>query len=96
MIWFVAAGIIFSVYARAENYEVGSVVAAEESKIETEVLAKTSNSWNGAVLPEYAAGQSEVTILRIKIPPGGKVAAAHSSRYKRGGIAERGAYGNYR
>ena len=73
MICFVVAGIMFSVHARAENYEVGSVVAAEESKIETEVLAKTSNSWNGAVLPEYASGQSEVTILRIKIPPGVKL-----------------------
>ncbi len=33
-------------------------------------LAKTENSWNGRVLPEYQSGQPEVTILRIVIQPG--------------------------
>jgi len=38
---------------------------------ETQVttLAKTTQSWNGAKLPNYSTGQPEVTILRIVIPP---------------------------
>ena len=34
------------------------------------VLNKDIHSWNGATLPAYPAGQPEITILRIKIPPG--------------------------
>ncbi len=33
-------------------------------------LVKTSHSWDGALLPEYPEGQSEITILRITIPAG--------------------------
>jgi len=33
-------------------------------------LAKTTHSWNGALLPAYPQGQPEVTILRITLPPG--------------------------
>lgn len=38
---------------------------------ETEVitLSKTSTSWNSTALPNYPDGQSEVTILKIIIPP---------------------------
>lgn len=38
--------------------------------VQTEVLARTSASWDGARLPEYLRGTPEVTILRIRIPPG--------------------------
>jgi quercetin dioxygenase-like cupin family protein len=34
------------------------------------VLAKTSLSWDGSHLPDYPKGTPEVTILKIKIPPG--------------------------
>ena len=33
-------------------------------------LIKTSQSWDGKVLPAYPQGQPEITILRITIPPG--------------------------
>ena len=33
-------------------------------------LVKTTQSWDGKVLPSYPQGQPEVTILRITIPPG--------------------------
>ena len=33
-------------------------------------LIKTTDSWNGQPLPAYQTGTPEVTILRIKIPPG--------------------------
>ncbi len=36
-------------------------------------LVKTTRSWNGALLPAYPAGQPQITILRITIPPGAKL-----------------------
>ena len=33
-------------------------------------LAKSTQSWNGALLPSYPSGQAQVTILRITIPAG--------------------------
>ena len=36
-------------------------------------LAKTTQSWNGAPLPEYPKGQPKVTILRITIPAGAQL-----------------------
>ena len=33
-------------------------------------LVKSDRSWDGALLPGYPAGQPEVTILKITIPPG--------------------------
>ena len=39
-------------------------------EVEVEELAKTSYSWDGAALPAYPEDSPEVTVLRIKIPPG--------------------------
>jgi quercetin dioxygenase-like cupin family protein len=38
--------------------------------IRAETLWKSTRSWDGQLLPAYPAGQPEVTILRITIPPG--------------------------
>src|SRR5690606_38414307 len=38
--------------------------------VHTEVLIKSTASWDGAPLPTYPAGAPEVTVLRIRIPPG--------------------------
>ncbi|RJP56105.1 MAG: cupin domain-containing protein [Deltaproteobacteria bacterium] len=46
-----------------------NVVAEDVNAVEVKVLAKTSISWDGQVLPNYPKGKPEVTILRIKIPP---------------------------
>lgn len=43
--------------------------AQEENAVKTDILAKTSISWDGMDLPEYAKGKPEITILKIKIPP---------------------------
>lgn len=43
---------------------------ASEDTLKVEVLAKTTQSWNGDALPAYPKGQAEVTILRIEIPAG--------------------------
>lgn len=45
------------------------VWARDISTVQVDQLAKTSSSWDGGKLPEYAQGQPEVTILRITIPP---------------------------
>ena len=50
-----------------------NVVAADKHALQTEVLAKASLSWDGSHLPDYPKGSPEVTILRIKIPPGAQL-----------------------
>ena len=45
-------------------------VSAQERKIETEVLAKSTTDWRGVLLPAYSEGQPEVTVARITIPKG--------------------------
>ena len=47
----------------------GNVWAQEENAVKVDVLAKTSASWDGMPLPNYAKGKPEITILRIQIPP---------------------------
>ena len=47
-----------------------NVLAAEVNTAHVDLLAKTSLSWDGSPLPYYSKGTPEITILRIKIPPG--------------------------
>jgi quercetin dioxygenase-like cupin family protein len=47
-----------------------NVLAADVNAVHVDVLARTSLSWDGSYLPNYPKGTPEVTILRIKIPPG--------------------------
>lgn len=47
-----------------------NVWAGDVNAVEVEVLAKTSLSWDGSHLPDYSKGSPEITILRIKVPPG--------------------------
>ena len=46
-----------------------NVCAQDVNTVKVDVLAKTSKSWDGRDLPNYAKGKPEITILRIKIPP---------------------------
>jgi len=50
-----------------------NVWAADLNAIQIETLAKTNLSWDGSHLPSYSHGTPEVTILRIKIPPGAQL-----------------------
>lgn len=50
-----------------------NVFAIDTDNIQVEMLAKTSLSWDGNNLPNYSKGTPEITILRIKIPPGAKL-----------------------
>ncbi len=42
-----------------------------------ETLAKSTRSWDAALLPPYPSGQPEVTLLRITIPPGTRLPLHH-------------------
>lgn len=44
------------------------------TEVEVVTLTKTSQSWNGASLPDYLDGDPEVTVLKITIPPKTKLA----------------------
>ncbi len=47
-----------------------NVLAADADAVHVDLLAKTTLSWTGNHLPYYSKGSPEITILRIKIPPG--------------------------
>jgi quercetin dioxygenase-like cupin family protein len=48
----------------------GQAFAESLHAVTVEVLSKTGESWDGRNLPNYPQGKPEITILRIKIPPG--------------------------
>ena len=51
----------------------GCASEADKNSCEVDVLAKTTKSWNDAILAEYPEGQPEITILRITIAPGAEL-----------------------
>src|SRR5690606_27305156 len=48
----------------------GQVAAEGVNLVTVEVLSNTGISWDGQELPKYPQEKPEITILRIKIPPG--------------------------
>ena len=42
----------------------------ERKGVVVETLIKSSEQWNGQILPDYPNTQPEITVLRITIPPG--------------------------
>ena len=67
-----------------------NVLAADESALHVDVLAKSSSSWDGSPLPAYPKGTPEVTILRIQIPPGARL-PRHKHPVINAGVLLRGA-----
>ena len=51
----------------------GNVFAGDVNAVQVDVLAKTGLSWDGGHLPDYSKGTPEISILRIKIPPGAQL-----------------------
>jgi quercetin dioxygenase-like cupin family protein len=51
-----------------------SLLAKDKNQIEFEILAQSTTSWDGTPLPEYDSGTPEVTILKVVIPPGQRLA----------------------
>ena len=48
-------------------------LAKDVSNVVADALSKTGSSWDGESLPDYPTGKPEITILRIKIPPGAQL-----------------------
>jgi quercetin dioxygenase-like cupin family protein len=44
-----------------------------EAPIASQLLARTSQSWDGSALPDYPRGRPEVSVLRIRIAPGAQL-----------------------
>lgn len=59
--------------------------AGADGNVEVNVLAKSASSWDGKVLPAYTTGKPEISILRIKIPPGA-VLPLHKHRVINAGV----------
>lgn len=47
-----------------------NVLAEDLYAVQSDMLANASLSWDGSNLPDYPNGAPDITILRIKIPPG--------------------------
>jgi len=47
------------------------------SKVETTELFRTSQSWDGVVLPDYLQGQPELVAMKYVFPPGQKLSWHH-------------------
>jgi quercetin dioxygenase-like cupin family protein len=45
---------------------------AQAEPVQIDQLLQTSQSWNGAALPGYASGKTELRVLKFKIAPGAK------------------------
>ena len=50
-----------------------NALAKDVNAVQVEELAKSSVSWDGSRLPDYPKSSPEITILRIKIPPGAQL-----------------------
>lgn len=48
----------------------GPALAYEAGVVQADTLAKSSASWDGSRLPAYPGGTPEISVLRIRIPPG--------------------------
>jgi len=57
--------------------------------IVSDILVKSTHSWDGSQLPSYPEGQPEVTILRITIPIGAKI-PLHQHPYINAGVLTKG------
>jgi len=49
------------------------VAVHKADPVSTEILARSSNSWNGKPLPPYPGETPEITILRVTIQPGAQL-----------------------
>ena len=61
---------IFSLSVLALTLLLSQICLAAERKIETTVLAKSTQDRGGSTLKYYAEGEPEVTVARMTIPAG--------------------------
>jgi len=53
--------------------------------VNVETVIKSEHMWNGERLPPYSEGQPEITILKVEIPPGGRL-PLHLHPYANAGV----------
>lgn len=70
----IAVALFFAVSIQLGCGSTRQVSDTTERSIVVKQLVKTTNSWNGDVLPAYPEGQPEITVLRISIPAGALLA----------------------
>ena len=68
-----AASALFAGLAACTTCPKGDVPAA----VSTTELIRTSQSWDGAELPDYPAGRPEIVAIRYEIPAGKKLGWHH-------------------
>jgi len=68
---------------RSDRTQIGPTQNMDSPNVEA--LIKTSQSWNGALLPTYPEGQPEITLLRITIPAGTQL-PKHSHPFINAGV----------
>lgn len=56
---------------------------------QVDVLTKATHSWNGSTLPSYAAGQPEISIVRVTLPEGAAL-PLHEHPYATAGVLLQG------
>src|SRR5262245_52568345 len=66
----VAKTTVMSVLVCLSCVGVGCATNARSNQIEAATLAKATQSWDGTPLPSYPRGASEITVMRMQIPPG--------------------------
>jgi hypothetical protein len=47
----------------------GCTSVEKDNAIKVQTLVQSTSSWDGSQLPNYPAGQAQITILKITIPP---------------------------
>lgn len=57
--------------------------------VQVEVLAKTTQSWDGAILPAYTSGRPELLIAKVTIPVGAQL-PLHEHPYATAGVLLQG------
>jgi len=65
------------------------VLALDAGGIQVDVLANSYSSWDGRLLPPYAEGPPEITVLRIQIAPGAQL-PLHEHPFINAGVLLRG------
>ncbi|WP_298775851.1 cupin domain-containing protein [uncultured Shewanella sp.] len=72
-------------YFFCSTYAYAHDVHGKQQGIAVDVITKSDTSWDGTLLPHYATGQPEITILKITVQPGATL-PIHEHPYINAGI----------
>ena len=60
----------------------------KKEQVETEELVRTSQSWDGAALPDYPKGRPELVAVKYEIPQGSKLGWHHHDAMNHGVLVQ--------